>query len=219
MKDLCQLAGDWTGTMPPAGLAVEEKIDGWRALYTRGLDGVPRLYTRNGQTIPGAEHILYRLAEFEQAAGAPLFIDGEFQVGGTLDATKRWCESEWRMGGTAGVFYAFDVMPFADWQRGGWARPWQERKRLLVDLSKQVNQAPAWDWRPGSFGADEHRPTVGILMEAWAFDALDLAELAAHVWARGGEGLMLKDPSAPYLRQRNRNWLKLKRREQFARAA
>lgn len=66
----------------------EQKIDGWRALRFPGIDGKVRLWTRNGQTIEGAGHILHRLALMEQVAGEPMVFDGEFQLGGTLEATK-----------------------------------------------------------------------------------------------------------------------------------
>lgn len=216
---LCQLAQDWHTPIPVSGLVVEEKINGWRALYFKGIDGVPRLWTRNGMPIEGAAHILHRLAQFEAAAGLPLFIDGEFQVDGSLEATKRWCESGWKQGGTAGVFYAFDICPFAEWREGGWDAPWRERKAWLSHLAKQVNAAPDWDWREGSHGADEGRPTVGILMESWAFDVLDVRDAACRVWGAGGEGIVLKDPAAPYLRSRTQSWLKVKAPAQFARAA
>lgn len=211
--ELCQLAADWRGKLPETGIAVEEKKDGWRACYFRGHDGQPRLWTRNGHPIEGVEHITHRLAQFERAAGLPLFIDGEFQIGGTLEATKAWCERGWKMGGTAGVFYAFDIVPQAEWARGGWDAPWHQRKRMLTELAEVVNadDAFAWDWRPGSFGRDEGRPTVGILMDTWAFDVADVLDEARRVWAAGGEGLMLKDAEAPYRRNRHDAWQKVKR--------
>ncbi|GAB7551592.1 hypothetical protein NRB_10900 [Novosphingobium sp. 11B] len=72
---------------------VERKWDGWRALRFRGLDGKPRLWSRNGQPLNGADHIVHQLGLTERVAGVPLFLHGEIVVGGTLDATKRWFES------------------------------------------------------------------------------------------------------------------------------
>lgn len=127
---LCQLASGWKGPLPDGGALVEQKIDGFRALYFRGHDGQPKLWTRGGHRIEGVTHILHRLGQIEQSVGQALFIDGEFQVDGTLDATKRWCERGWKVGGEAGQFFAFDCMPEAEWRAGGTDRPVVERNPL-----------------------------------------------------------------------------------------
>lgn len=218
---LCQLASDWLGDVPPAGLAVEEKVDGWRALYFRGLDGKPGLWTRNGLPIEGTGHILHTLNQLERVAGQPLFIDGEFQVGGTLEATKRWCESGWKLGGEAGLFHAFDAVPIVNWTQGRWDWPWHRRKAWLDSLLKrsQADLSLNWEWREGSRGRDEGREAVRVAQHSWAFDAIDVRDLVCPIWGAGREGLMLKDPQAPYQRNRNGAWQKLKTVAQFARAA
>ncbi|KPL67389.1 hypothetical protein SZ64_04280 [Erythrobacter sp. SG61-1L] len=219
--ELCQLASTWAGSILPGGWMAEEKRDGWRALYMRGLDGKPRLYTRNGHPIEGTGHIVHRLGLLERVAGQPLVIDGEFQVDGTLDATKHWCERGWRHGGEAGLLYAFDVVPMVNWVRGGWEWPQERRKAWLQSLAAQVEADASlqWEWRPGSRGADEGREAVKVLPHGWAFGVHDVRDAACRVWGSGGEGIMLKDPAAPYLRNRNGAWQKVKRVEQFRRAA
>lgn len=218
---LCQLARDWRGEMPVAGYAVEEKVDGWRALYFRGLDGKPGLWTRNGMPINGAGHILHRLGLLERVAGQPLFLDGEFQVGGTLADTKAWCERGWKSGGEAGLFHAFDVVPIVNWERGGWEWPMQRRKEWLASLMRQAaaDASLQWEWREGSRGRDDGREAVRLVEHGWAFGVDDIGEAAASVWEREGEGIMLKDPDAPYVRARSSAWLKVKAVEQFTRVA
>lgn len=54
MTGLCHLAADWRGDVPAGGWLVEQKWDGWRCLYFRGIDGQPRLWTRQGMPIDGA---------------------------------------------------------------------------------------------------------------------------------------------------------------------
>lgn len=209
---LCHLATDWRGDVPPGGYLVEEKIDGWRALYFRGYDGRPRLWTRNGQRIEGVDHILYRLGQLERGAGQPLFIDGEFQVGGSLEATKRWCERGWKLGGTAGLFHAFDIAPMVEWAKGGWDKPLHERKAWLEKLMRHAEADPSlsWDWAPGSHGAWEDKSAVVLMPDSWVSDAGDVLDEAQRVWARGGEGLMLKNAEAPYRRLRSDAWQKVK---------
>jgi ATP-dependent DNA ligase len=211
MTSLCQLASDWSGTIPAEGIAVERKHDGWRCLRFRGLDGKPRLWSRNGQPLEGADHIAHQLSLFEQVAGVPLFLDGEIIVDGTLDATKRWFESGWRKGGEKGTLYLFDVLTEAEWRAGGSAKPWHERKAWLQLLAAQVrdDDALSWDWWPGSYGRDD-ADAVQIVKDEWAFTESDVHDMVQRVWAEGGEGVMLKDSEAPYRRSRGAAWQKVK---------
>jgi len=205
---LCQLASDWRGTMPADGMVVEEKIDGFRAVYLPDHTGRKRLFTRNGMPIEGVDHILWRLAQIERAAGQSVVIDGEFQVEGTLAATKAWFERGWKGGGVAGRFYAFDILPYEQWERGGWDRPLVERKAWLVELEAAA-RADTWEWRPGSHGSDD-ADAVTVLPDGWTFDTSDVVDEARRVWAAKGEGVMLKDAAAPYQRRRCAAWLKVK---------
>lgn len=213
MTSLVQLATDWRGTVPPGGLMCEQKIDGWRALRFPGIDGKQRLWTRNGFAIEGVGHIQHQLARMESAAGEPLVFDGEFQVGGTLAATKAWCETRWKLGGEAGVLHLFDVLPLAAWRAGGDPTPAYQRKARLAELM-QVAATDEWEWREGSRGRDEGATAVQMIADGWAFDAADVIDAAQRVWATGGEGLMLKDPMAPYQRSRSAAWQKVKAENQ-----
>ncbi|MXP24795.1 hypothetical protein GRI39_01880 [Altererythrobacter indicus] len=209
MNSLCQLAADWRGDCPPAGILAEEKIDGWRALYLRDHTGTARLYTRNGHRIEGTGHILHQLAEMERAAGELMVFDGEFQIDGALSATKKWCESGWKAGGEAGQFFGFDCLTLSEWRSGGTDRSAIDRKAILKDLAETA-QSDAWEWRPGSRGRDDLLPPVVILPDLWCFDAGDVLTEARRVWAQGGEGLMLKDAEAGYQRARVKAWQKVK---------
>ncbi|QZP06772.1 hypothetical protein [Caenibius sp. WL] len=213
---LCQLAQDWRGDLPAGGAMIEPKIDGWRALYFRGIDGQPRLWTRGGHPIEGVGHILHRCRLMESMAGHPLFIDGEFQVDGSLAATKAWCERGWRFGGEAGLFHMFDVMPHSEWIAGGTDRPLHERKAMLADLARQVEEDPSlsWEWRPGSHGRDGEASPLIIMPDSWAFDAGDVLDAANRIWAAGGEGCMIKDADSPYQRNRCGSWRKVKAENQ-----
>ena len=206
---LCQLAGDWRGKMPPGGAVIQEKIDGWRAIYIRDITGTPTLFTRNGIPIEGTGHILHWCEEIERAAGEPLMIDGEFQVGGTLAATKHWCETGWKQGGEAGRFHAFDCMTLAEWRSGGTERGQVDRLTMLEHYARAAC-ADDWTWRPGSRGRDERQAPIVIEPWQWAFDGYDVLAAARQVWLEGREGIMVKQADAPYQRNRNGHWLKVK---------
>jgi ATP-dependent DNA ligase len=213
-QTLCQLAGNWDGKTVPGKAAMQCKLDGWRALYIRDWKGRPGLYTRGGHEIHGVAHILHEIAAWERHAGMRLFLDGEFLVEGpdTLAATKAWCEREWKFGGIAGRFHVFDGFAYVDWQRGGTDLPWHERDRRLRCIGDAVarDDAHNWEWRPGSRGADIPTP-VQLVESRHAYSLPCVLDRARHVWAAGGEGVMLKDWNAPYRLGRNRAWMKIGR--------
>lgn len=207
MNSLCALATDWDGTVPREGCMSELKVDGWRALWFAGRDGISRLWTRNGHVIEGVDHITHRLRQMEREAGKRLFLDGEFQVDGTLAATKHWCETGWKRGGNAGKLHLFDCLDLDEWKAGGSVVPLVERKARLEALLGATGED--WDWRPGSYGADD--PTaVQMVPDTWAFDERDVMTLANERWAAGLEGIVLKDPMAGYERKRSGSWRKIK---------
>lgn len=210
---LAQLASDWRGHVLPHGMMAEEKRDGWRGIVLTGIDDIRRMFTRQGHFIEGTGHILYFLEHMERVAGEPMVFDGEFQVDGTLDATKRWAESGHKLGGEAGHFYLFDALPLSAWKAGGDPTPLYARKTRLQSLYQAVieDEALAWEFRPGSRGDDGWLRSVTILPDQWVFGAQDALRAAQEIWAGGGEGVMLKDPEAPYQRGRNGHFLKIKR--------
>lgn len=162
--------------------------------------------------IEGCAHILHRLLLIERAAGCALFIDGELLVDGTLAGTKRWVERDWRKGGDKGTFFAFDILPFDAWQKGGTEMPLFERKAWLKRLADQVDHDPilGWEWREGSAGRDELAPPVVLVDDEWCASSDDVMDLARRVWSAGLEGLMIKDATAPYRRARTAHWMKVK---------
>lgn len=206
---LVQLAQDWRGTLPAGGVMAEPKIDGWRGARFAGITGKTRLWTRQGHPIEGTAHILWRLDAIERAAGTRLMFDGEFQIDGSLAATKAWCERGWKLGGEAGTLFLFDAVPLDLWRKGFDPTPLHQRKARLRAWIQDAER-DEWEWRPGSFGRDEGATPVVLLEDEWLFSAADVIHAAHRVWAAGGEGLMLKDPDAPYQRNRNTAWLKVK---------
>lgn len=209
MNHLCQLLTDWRGSVPAGGAWAEQKHDGWRALRFPGIDGIVRLWTRNGFVIEGAGHILHRLDRIEAAMGEPMMFDGEFVVDGTLAATKAWCERGWKQGGEAGVLHLFDAVPLAEWRKGGTNTPLYRRKERLRGAF-EATEADPWEWRPGSRGRDEGRAAVLLVQDFWAMDRGDVIDHAQRVWTAGGEGLVIKDAESGYQRKRSSAWAKVK---------
>ncbi len=212
---LVQLASEWSGTLPPFCIA-ELKHDGFRGYFGRDYDGKPGLFSRNGYHLPGTEHIIHELKAWERHAGEPMFFDGEFVVdrgGDTLASTKAWCERDHKLGGTAGKLFLFDGFPRRFWIEGRCPTPLIERKARLAEIAAKVaaDEAHRWEWRAGSRGDGQDASPVELVDHFDAFTPDCIVRGATRVWQRGGEGLVVKDASAPYVLGRNRAWLKVGR--------
>lgn len=217
MKQLCQLAQSWRGGDPPAGALLEQKHDGWRAVWLRSILGENRLFTRRGQRIEGTGHIQHFLAAMERAAGCDMVFDGEFVVDDgspdTLASTKAWCERGWKAGGEAGKLYLFDGITRAEWDAGGGATPLIQRKGRLKELhaAAVADLEDDWTWRAGSRGNEAHLSAVELVSFEHVFTRECVIERASMIWDAGGEGVVIKDAGAPYRRYRSKDWLKVGR--------
>lgn len=204
-SSLCALAGNWSGDLPDGGAMVERKHDGWRLLY---IDG--QCFTRNGMPYRGIRHIERALAVLQRQFDRPAFFDGEFVVGTgihTLAQTKEHQDSGWK-GGDAGTLWLFDAVPLDAWKRDDCEMPLYERKNALEWAIVGMMDSPeAWEmgWTEGV------ECPVRLVPDQWAFDRGDVKRMALDVWARGGEGVLVKDASTPYRRNRSPAWAKYRR--------
>lgn len=205
-RELCQLAGDWRGGLPNHGAWVEEKLDGVRACWIGG-----ELLTREGIPIGGIDHIAYRLRSIEKAAGHGIFFDGEFIAPGGYRATLRHIGQGLRAP-EQGTLHLFDATPSGEWAQGGSDRPLYERKAMLrAWVPMAADPARDWTWRPGTHGKEPDGLALSIVSDIWCATQAEVERLANEIWARGGEGVMLKDAESPYRRNRSAAWLKYKR--------
>jgi ATP-dependent DNA ligase len=191
-----QLAGEQgltpleTAIAAPQHFLVEEKYDGFRALVAFTPDRGIAIRNRHGEdkgrlaNAPHLEAALRALADATPALYDGTVIDGEL-VGAS------WSETAHLLGGAGRTetrlrFVAFDL-PYA---KGVDLRelPLRERRLgldlLLAGTAHPLELAPALTPEPG---------------------------LLERIWARGGEGLIVKQLSAPYLAGNRNAWAKLKR--------
>jgi len=204
--ELCHLFNEWRGDVPEGGWAVSLKVDGWRCLW---IDGEFR--TRNGQPLHAADHFKPVMRLMEQAAGTRLFLDMEYQVDGSLAATKAHCERGWKDGSKRGKLHLFDAVPAANWFRGDCAMPLVDRFAWLADIAEKAHALPlAWEIDPVFWDR------VEVLGQVLMHDAGEIQALAEQVWALGLEGLVLKRPGSLYQRRRSDEWKKVKQKPQRA---
>jgi len=169
------------------GWIYEEKIDGWRMLAVKEA-GQVRLVSRNAR-----DHTKrFRALVAALAALKPetFTLDGEVAVF-DQDLVSRF---EWLRHlnhgdlATPPLFMVFDLLRLGD--KDYRAEPLKVRRRALEKLVKgQSLILPARRLSPNGFAA-------------WA-----------EVLHRGYEGMVAKDPEAPYVGGRSLKWLKVKQRD------
>jgi ATP-dependent DNA ligase len=186
--ELCQLVGNWSGKVPIGGALVEMKWDGMRALY---IDG--ELCSREGSQIHGVDHILAKIREIEREACVPLFIDGEFVVGGTFRETVSHFKAAGGRG-DRGTFHVFDMIPMRTWRGEDPSETLQARRAKLDALVT---------------------PFVGneVQLVPWAYmqDAAEIERRAAELIAAGGEGVVVKAALSTYRRTKSANWQRIRK--------
>lgn len=184
---LCMLATNWNGDVPAGGLIAQEKLDGIRCLW---IDGA--LVSREGVPIGGTDHIAAELTRLERISGERMMFDGEFQVDGALRPTVRHFQTGGRWG-DAGYLHLFDALPLGEWRANTSELPLTARLQRLdhVVASACLEHVAVLAWRV-------HASAASVL------------SAVAEVWARGGEGLVLKQPDSLYRRSRSAAWAKVK---------
>jgi len=166
----------------------ERKHNGVRCLIVSdGKTAAP--YSREGNLLPSG----YVAAGHIMATCGPGVYDGELVAGTfteTLSAVKRKT--------TAGVrFKVWDCLTLEEWDRGVCLLPLPERRARLVGLLAKPTD-PAWY-------------VCEIVTGRYICNHADLFYAMAEALRRGWEGLVLKDPAAPYLcGERTWGWLKCK---------
>lgn len=203
-SELCQLAGVWKGETCK-GWLIEQKHDGWRMNWRSG-----ETRTRQGMPFRGVSHIERALALLEAQFGEPMMIDGEFVVGtgpDTLAQTKAHQDSGWKAG-NAGVMHVFDALPLSQWKADDCDTPLIERKNALEGAFMGMCAAPeAWEMGWG----DGVACPLALVEHDIAANEYTIDRIARGIWEQGGEGVVIKDPAAPYRRQRTSAWLKHKK--------
>ena len=181
----CLLVGaHWTPELHPRKGIAQPKMDGIRALCLQS-----RIVTRHALPLNAALHCLPALDRLERKFGEPMVFDGEYMepdgFAATLAAHKR--------GEGTGTFWLFDAVPFREWKANRFTQPLAERLDRIERLAP--DDEPFLCFLPGTESECAEAATT----------------YAQAAWARGLEGLVIKDARSLYTRGRSNAWLKLKR--------
>ena len=197
----CQLAHDSTNhEAKVAGKKyIEVKLDGVRVLTIVYPDGRVDQYSRNGKELVNFDHIKNQISKIANQFTEPMVLDGEVMSSSFQDLMKQVHRKE-NVEATDAVLHLFDILPLKNFEQGGWNKRQEERSELV------------YKWHKTNKDALPNVAVVGHELVDLATDAgkKRFKEINQHAIDGGYEGIMIKDPNAPYETKRTASWLKLK---------
>ena len=198
----CQLAHDGANheSKVSGNKLIEVKLDGVRVLTIVYPDATVTQYSRNGKELVNFPHVTEQFAMVAKTLSEPYVFDGEIMSSSFQDLMRQ-VHRKSDVNAKDAVLYLFDMLPLADFQAGICLTPqsqrheqlktWFENKLFLQLMNVQV---------------------VGNELVDLDTDAGQkrFAEINKTAIAGGYEGIMIKDPNAPYELKRSVAWLKQK---------
>jgi DNA ligase 1 len=182
---------------------IEIKLDGIRTqMIVRDPYGERiEMFSRDGRQFHNFDHVIDQVREVLKTNPAPypLVLDGEMMSATFQDLMRQVHRKENVEAGDA-VLHLFDIIPLDKFLEGCWDTPQHVRSDMVKHW---VNQHQA------------QLPQVAVL--GWETVDLDTAEGEARfaeinrlALKQKYEGVMIKDPDAPYECKRTHSWLKAK---------
>jgi DNA ligase-1 len=199
----CQLAHDSANheSKVSGRKLIEVKLDGVRVLTIVRTNGRVEQFSRNGKELVNFEHITKQISEVvkKDPPKYDLVLDGEVMSSSFQDLMKQ-VHRKSDVAANDAVLHLFDLCPLDKFQEGSWDKD-QETRSAYVKAWIEKHQADL--------------PNVACL----TFEDVDLdtdigkkrfKEINQKAINGGYEGIMIKDPKAPYECKRSVAWLKLK---------
>jgi len=178
---------------------IEVKLDGVRVLTIVYPDGRVNQYSRNGKELVNFGHIKNQFEQIATGLLEPWVFDGEIMSSSFQDLMKQVHRKSDVDAGDA-ILNLFDCVPLVHFKAGQWNATQTFRSNHLTTFV-------------------EHHKAVLTSVRALGQETVDLdtpagqkrfKEINKNAIAGGYEGIMIKDPNAPYECKRSVSWLKLK---------
>jgi len=199
----CQLAHDSANheSKVSGRKLVEVKLDGVRVITIVRTDGRVDQFSRNGKELVNFEKIKEQISAVvkKDPPKYDLVLDGEVMSSSFQDLMRQ-VHRKSDVAADDAVLHLFDLCPLSNFQEGYWDKDQDTRSKFVT----------AWVEKH-----QEDLPNVTCLQnEEVELDTEEgqkrFKEINQQAVAGGYEGIMIKDPNAPYECKRTTSWLKLK---------
>ena len=182
---------------------IEVKLDGVRVITIVRADGRVDMFSRNGKELVNFPHIAEQISAVIKKHGTTknvdFVLDGEVMSSSFQDLMKQVHRKD-NVQANDAVLHLFDFLPLADFEKGSWDKGQEERSAMLYYWHKTYK---------------DEMPNVAVV----GHELVDLdtkegskrfKEINQMAIDGGYEGIMIKNPDAPYECKRTVSWLKLK---------
>jgi DNA ligase 1 len=204
----CQLAKSGDDRPEMIGIKwLEPKFDGCRMLVkiqpkTVNNEAEVTCYSRNGQIFDNFKHIekqlLDNLANINFRGNEPYFLDGEV-TGKSFQTLMTQARRKTEVQNDDSIFNIFDYIPVRNFEQGYWNAQLFKRKEHLDMIAKNLTLCPNISILP-----------IQIVNLDTDIGKQEMTDYANKIVADGYEGIMIKDPNAPYSCSRSTAWMKYK---------
>lgn len=178
---------------------VEIKLDGVRVLTIVYPGGRVDQFSRNGKELLNFGHVKDQFVKVAAGLTEPWVFDGEIMSSSFQDLMRQ-VHRKSDVQANDSVLHLFDGMPLAQFEKGGWKNDQLFRSNRLAKFME--------------FNGDKLPNVTMVGQEVVDLDTAAgqkrFKEINAQAIAGGYEGIMIKDPKAPYQCKRSVAWLKLK---------
>jgi DNA ligase-1 len=161
------------------------------------------MFSRNGKELANFPHIVEQLSNVVKTHGTnkniDVVLDGEIMSSSFQDLMKQVHRKDNVEAGDA-VLNLFDVIPLADFETGFWDKDQSARSDMIYHWHNTYKDMLPNVTVVGHELVDLDTPEGQVRYK----------EINAQAVAGGYEGIMIKDPTAPYECKRSVAWLKLK---------
>lgn len=199
----CQLAHDSANheSKVSGKKLIEVKLDGVRVITIVRCDGRVDMFSRNGKELANFPHIVEQISAVVKQDPPPydLVLDGEVMSSSFQDLMKQVHRKD-NVQSNDAILNLFDVIPLENFEQGVWDKMQSERSDMVYYWHKKHKDVLTSVAVVGHELVDLDTPK----------GQLRYKEINAKAIAGGYEGIMLKDPNAPYECKRSVAWLKLK---------
>jgi DNA ligase-1 len=201
----CQLAHDSANheSKVSGKKLIEVKLDGVRVITIVRNDGRVDMFSRNGKELLNFPHIAEQISSVIKQKGSSksmdVVLDGEIMSSSFQDLMKQVHRKDNAEAGDA-VLNLFDVLPLADFEKGIYNKD-QKTRSEMVKFWVEQNQALL----PSVTYVANELVDLDTIKGQERFKMINTQAVAG-----GYEGIMIKDPDAPYECKRSHAWLKLK---------
>jgi len=178
---------------------LQPKLDGVRAITVIDYESKSvTMYTRNGKVLENFGHITEYLEGFMEEFGRSYILDGEV-VSQSFNSLMTQVHRKSDVNATDARLCLFDILPLVEFKAGKSVMAQKRRSAFLKNFENIFNDS----------GFIEIIPQIEVNLDEFMGE-IEYKDYNKKMVEEGFEGIMIKDPNAPYECKRTASWMKSK---------